>query len=194
MIFLLFTSLIFRKSMKYNSLIWASVTFVLRYRFEEGEVARFLELHRHVSWVSIFYRYYNRYSMLLFYIIYNWPLQPFSQDYSLASHATHAVWVNFIRVWLDLQINFDSDGEIFEKLFHGRFILLSELLPQICLQEIAKEIFFFIFHFDTNSGFTSNKHTLPNRLNSIRQNFKFCLVYWIFTFKLLNLPPCQKLI
>ena len=28
--------------------------------------------------------------------IYNWPLQPFSQDYGLASHTTHVVFVNFI--------------------------------------------------------------------------------------------------
>ena len=147
MIFLLFTSLIFRKSMKYNSLIWASVTFVLRYRFEEGEVARFLELHRHVSWVSIFYRYYNRYSMLLFYIIYNWPLQPFSQDYSLASHATHAVWVNFIRVWLDLQINFDSDGEIFEKLFHGRFIFCFQSFCQKSFEKKTSKKYIFFLYF-----------------------------------------------
>ena len=29
--------------------------------------------------------------------IYNWTLQAFSQDYSLASHATHVGCVNFIR-------------------------------------------------------------------------------------------------
>ena len=29
--------------------------------------------------------------------IHNWPLQPFSQNYGLASHTTHVVWVNFIR-------------------------------------------------------------------------------------------------
>ena len=27
--------------------------------------------------------------------IYNWPLQPFSQDNGLASHTTHVVCVNF---------------------------------------------------------------------------------------------------
>ena len=26
-------------------------------------------------------------------------LEPFSQDYGLASHTTHVVWVNFIREW-----------------------------------------------------------------------------------------------
>ena len=34
--------------------------------------------------------------------IHNWPLQPFSQDYGLASETTHVVCVNFIRVWRDL--------------------------------------------------------------------------------------------
>ena len=47
---------------------------------------------------------------------------PFSQDYGLASHTTHVVSVNFIREWRDLQFNVDSERQIFEKLFHGRFI------------------------------------------------------------------------
>ena len=38
----------------------------------------------------------------------NWPLQPFSQDYGLASHITHVVCVNFSREW-DLQFNIDSN-------------------------------------------------------------------------------------
>ena len=41
--------------------------------------------------------------------IHNWPLQPFSQDYGLASHTTYVVCVNFIREWRDLQSNFDSE-------------------------------------------------------------------------------------
>ena len=49
--------------------------------------------------------------------IHNWPLQPFSQDYSLASNTTHVVWVNFIREWRDLQFNVDSERQILEKLF-----------------------------------------------------------------------------
>ena len=31
--------------------------------------------------------------------IHNWPLQPFSHDYGLASHTTHVVCFNFIREW-----------------------------------------------------------------------------------------------
>ena len=63
--------------------------------------------------------------------IHNWPLQHFSQDYSLASHTTHVVCVNFIREWRDLQFNVDSERHIFQKLFHRRFIY-SALLPEIC--------------------------------------------------------------
>ena len=33
--------------------------------------------------------------------IHNWPLQPFSQDYGLASHTTYVVCVNFIQVLPD---------------------------------------------------------------------------------------------
>ena len=54
--------------------------------------------------------------------IHNWALQPFSQDYGLASNTTHIVCVNFMREWRDLQFNVDSELQIFEKLFHGNFI------------------------------------------------------------------------
>ena len=80
------------------------------------------------------------------YSIHNWPLQPSSQDYGLASHTTHVVCVNFIREWRNLQFNVDSERQIFEKLFHGRFNLLSEFLPEMCWEEVAEEIFF-IYHF-----------------------------------------------
>ena len=54
--------------------------------------------------------------------IYNWSLQPFSQDYVLASHTTHVVCVNYIREWRDLQFYASPNGRFFEKLFHGKFI------------------------------------------------------------------------
>ena len=49
--------------------------------------------------------------------IHNWPLQPFSRYHDLASHITHVMCVNFIRDWRDIQLR-----QIFEQLFHGRFI------------------------------------------------------------------------
>ena len=86
--------------------------------------------------------------------IYNWPLQLFSLDYGPASHITHVVWVSFIRECRNLKFNIDSEQQIFEKLFHGRFIyLLSELLPEICWEEKAEEIYiFFIFRFTAWPG------------------------------------------
>ena len=47
----------------------------------------------------------------------NWPLQPFSQYYDLASHTTHVVCVNFIHECWDLQFKVDSERQIFENLF-----------------------------------------------------------------------------
>ena len=41
--------------------------------------------------------------------------------------------------------NFNSERQIFEKLVHGRFILLSEFLPEICWEEITNENFFFSY-------------------------------------------------
>ena len=79
--------------------------------------------------------------------IHNWSLQPFSQDYGLASYTTHVVFVNFMCEWRDLQLYVDSERQNFEKLFHS----------EICWEEVAEEIFF-IFHvwwltWDTNPGF-----------------------------------------
>ena len=70
-------------------------------------------------------------------------IQPFSQDYSLASHTTYVLCVNFIRMWWDLEFNVDSERQIFEKLFQG--FLFSEFLKEICWEEIGEEIFFFSY-------------------------------------------------
>ena len=48
--------------------------------------------------------------------IHNWLLQPFSQDYDLASHTTYVVCVNFIHKWRNLQFKLDSERQICEKL------------------------------------------------------------------------------
>ena len=68
----------------------------------------------------------------------HWSLQSFREHYSLDSHPTH---VN------DETYNSSTSTPkdiffFFEKLFHGKFYLLSEFLPEICWQEIAEEIFF----------------------------------------------------
>ena len=55
--------------------------------------------------------------------IHNRPLQPFSQDYGLASHNTHVVYVSFIREWRHLQFNVDYERQIFEKLFSWQIYL-----------------------------------------------------------------------
>ena len=73
--------------------------------------------------------------------IHNWPLQPFSQDYGLASHSTHVVCVNFMREWRDLQFNVDSERQIFEKLFHGNFIYSQSFCQKSAARKSAKKYF-----------------------------------------------------
>ena len=73
----------------------------------------------------------------------------------LGSHTTYIVYVNFIHKWRERQI--------FLRNFSWQFYLLSELLPEICWEEIAEEIFF-VFCFDvwlgcSNPGFSCNKAT-----------------------------------
>ena len=53
----------------------------------------------------------------------NWPLQPFSLDYGLASHNTHVVRANFTRVWRNLQFDVDFERQIFEKLLSRKTTL-----------------------------------------------------------------------
>ena len=73
--------------------------------------------------------------------IHNRPLQPFSQDYGLASHSTHVVCVNFIREWRHLQFNVDSERQIFENLFHGRFIHSQSFCQKSAERKSTKKYF-----------------------------------------------------
>ena len=89
--------------------------------------------------------------------------QPFSQDYGLASHTTHVECVNFIHERWDLQFNVDSEWQIFEKLFHGRFIY-SQSFCLKCAERKSPRKYFLYFIFDVSSGirtqaFASNKPT-----------------------------------
>ena len=96
--------------------------------------------------------------------IHNWPLQPFSQDYGLASHTTFVVCVNFIREWRDLQFNVDSERQIFEKLFRGRFIYSQSFCQKSAAERKSPKKYFSYFVFDNwpgirNQAFASNKPT-----------------------------------
>ena len=65
--------------------------------------------------------------------VHNWPLQPFSQDYGLASH-TYSLMST-------------PNDIFFLRSFSWQFYFLSEFLPEICWEEIANEIFFFHISF-----------------------------------------------
>ena len=68
-------------------------------------------------------------------------------DYCLASHTSHVACVNFIREFWDLQFKVDSGRQTFS----WQFYLLSEFLPELCLEEIA-EIIVFVFYSDIWDG------------------------------------------
>ena len=92
--------------------------------------------------------------------IHNWQLHPFSQDYGLASYTTHVVCVNVIREWRDLQLNVDTERQI----FHGKFIYSPSFLPGNCWEEIAEKIFFvLILRFDAWPGIGSQALRLTSR-------------------------------
>ena len=85
---------------------------------------------------------------------------------------THVVCVNFIHEWRDLQFNIDSERQIFEKHFHGRFIYSQSFCQKSAVRKSPEKNFFshisFLFlAWNTNPGFTSNKPT--NYLLTLRR-------------------------
>ena len=73
--------------------------------------------------------------------IYNWSLQPVSQDYDLASHTTYVACFHFIHEWQDLQFKVDSERQIFLRNVFLSFYLLSEFLPEIYGVEVTEKMF-----------------------------------------------------
>ena len=73
-----------------------------------------------------------------------WSLQPFNQNYDLASHILYGVCVNFIYEWLNLQ------RQIFEKLYRGNFIYILRVFANNLLGESRRIQMFFVFRFVGN--------------------------------------------
>ena len=92
--------------------------------------------------------------------IHNWRLQPFSQDYGLASHISHVECVNCIYQWRELQFNVESERQIFKKLFHRRFIYSQRFCLKSAERKSSKKYIFSYLVLSltwvTNPGFTSN--------------------------------------
>ena len=101
--------------------------------------------------------------------IHNWPLQPFSQDYGLASHTTHVVCVNFIHQW---QFNVDSERQIFEKLFHDRFIYSQSFCLKSAERKSPKKYFFPYFILMTDLGYGPRFLRLISRHTTYRPRRK----------------------
>ena len=83
------------------------------------------------------------------------------------------------RVPRNLQFNVVSELQIFEKLIHGSFNLLSEFLAEICWEEIAEEIFFSYFVLMSDLGYdmsikpTHHLHTYIHIIAHYRPLFRF---------------------
>ena len=66
----------------------------------------------------------------------------------LVSHTIYVVCVIFIHKWWDLQLNVDSERQIFKKLFHGTFIYSHSFCQKSAWRESLKKYLFFTFCFD----------------------------------------------
>ena len=76
--------------------------------------------------------------------IWNWSLQPFSQDYDRASDTTYVVCVRFMHEWWGIQFKVNSKRHIVLRNISWQILyLLSEFLPEICLEEVDKRNIFF---------------------------------------------------
>ena len=58
------------------------------------------------------------------------------------------VCINFIYVWWNLQLKVGSKRQIFESLFHDRFIYCQNFCQKSVERKSHEEIFFFTFRFD----------------------------------------------
>ena len=84
--------------------------------------------------------------------MYNWPSQNFSQHYGLVSHTTQVMYLNFIRE-REIQCNIESEWQIFEQLFHFRFICSQRFWQKLAERKSPKKYFFNIplwFHITRN--------------------------------------------
>ena len=80
-----------------------------------------------------------------FLYIHNWLLQPFSQDYGLASHSTHVVCINFIH---EYSLTSTPNDKFLRNLFWQFYFNLRVFARNLLREEIAEDIYFFKFPFD----------------------------------------------
>ena len=73
-------------------------------------------------------------------------LKPFCQDYNLASRSTYFVYVNFIHEWQGIySLKTSLNDRFLDELLICNFIyLLLAFVPEICWDEVAKEILFYV--------------------------------------------------
>ena len=69
------------------------------------------------------------------YSLYNWSLQPFSQDYNLIFHTTHVVCIHFVHEWQNLHFKVDTEREDFLKTLR-QFLLTFRVFTRNSLNEI----------------------------------------------------------
>ena len=72
--------------------------------------------------------------------IHNWPIQPFNQDYNLASHTTYVVYANFMS-------SRQTERQIFGKLSMAILFTFGVFVRNLQREEITEEIFSY-FRFD----------------------------------------------
>ena len=113
--------------------------------------------------------------------MHNSSLQPFAQDYDLASHTTNAMCVNFVHEWGNLQFKVDSERHVFEKIFMAILFTLR-IFARNLLRGSWQRIFIF-FRFDVWPGIWTRALHESNKLTHCLLDFGPSMLYWT--------PNCQ---
>ena len=108
--------------------------------------------------------------------IHNWPIQPFSHDYGLASYITH---VHALLPYVSggtYSLTSTPNARFFEKLFHANFFYILWVFVRNLLRgNRRRKKFDFLFRFDAWPGFTSNKLAKKSCLKNLSFGVDFKL-------------------
>ena len=116
-----------------HGLIATNCTRMMRKQFLTAEYQKNTILKTFLLFTNFLYTYTH-----------NWPLQPFNQDYCLASHTSPVVCANFICEWRDLYFLHWLRITDFWETFHGNYIYSQSFCQKSARRKSLKKYLFHI--------------------------------------------------
>ena len=122
--------------------------------------------------------------------IHNGPLQPFSQDFGLASHTTHVLCVNIIHKWRDLAFNVESERQKHKKLSMAILFTLN-----FCQKSAERKSQWNIFHISflmIDLGYESGLLKIISRNTTYQTTATFNMYLFMFFSSKINIRILSK--